>query len=393
MDVDIQIAPGITILFGPSGAGKSTLLDCIAGLLKPQEARITLGGRVLQDSASQVFLRAQERRIAYLFQSPALFPHMTVEENAGFALRDVRDARQKASGSLFKFGVAHLAGRKPGEISGGEAQRVALARALAPSPCAVLLDEPLKGLQAELKSSILDDLRLWNRSKPVPILYVTHQRDEVDALGERAITIDRGRVVSEGIPHAVLAAPRTKRLARAAGFENHLKAIVQELREANGVMRVRLTGSDCELELPLGYTAVGDRINVAIRAGDILLATQKPAGLSARNILEGAVESFEVRGATVVCRVNVGAIFLVHVTPGALRTLQQRHLLVAGDQDPFLPAGLTNKPGADCHPGSGVSPAAAAGEATLGRNRVEECCSVWGSQTGHVVPTRCHRER
>jgi len=324
MDVDIQIAPGITILFGPSGAGKSTLLDCIAGLLKPQEARITLGGRVLQDSASHVFLRAQERRIAYLFQSPALFPHMTVEENAGFALRDVRDVRQKASGSylLKAFGVAHLAGRKPGEISGGEAQRVALARALAPSPCAVLLDEPLKGLEAELKSSILDDLRLWNRSKPVPILYVTHQRDEVDALGERAITIDRGRVVSEGIPHAVLDAPRTKRLARAAGFENHLKAIVQELREADGVMRARLTGSDCELELPLGYTAVGDRINVAIRAGDILLATQKPAGLSARNILEGAVESFEVRGATVVCRVNAGTIFLVHVTPGALRTLQ-----------------------------------------------------------------------
>jgi len=324
MDVDIQIAPGITILFGPSGAGKSTLLDCIAGLLKPQEARITLGGRVLQDSASHVFLRAQERRIAYLFQSPALFPHMTVEENAGFALRDVRDVRQKASGSylLKAFGVAHLAGRKPGEISGGEAQRVALARALAPSPCAVLLDEPLKGLEAELKSSILDDLRLWNRSKPVPILYVTHQRDEVDALGERAVTIDRGRVVSEGIPHAVLDAPRTKRLARAAGFENHLKAIVQELREADGVMRARLTGSDCELELPLGYTAVGDRINVAIRAGDILLATQKPAGLSARNILEGAVESFEVRGATVVCRVNAGTIFLVHVTPGALRTLQ-----------------------------------------------------------------------
>lgn len=324
MDVNIQIVPGVTILFGPSGAGKSTLLDCIAGLLKPQEARITLSGRVLQDSASQVFLRPQERRIAYLFQSPALFPHMTVEENAGFALRDVPDVRQKANGPylLEAFGVAHLAGRKPSQISGGEAQRVALARALAPSPCAVLLDEPLKGLQAELKSSILDDLRAWNRSKPVPILYVTHQRDEVDALGERAITIDRGRVVSEGIPHAVLDAPRTKRLARAAGFENHLKAIVQELREADGVMRVRLAGSDCELELPLGYTAVGDRIDVAIRAGDILLAAQKPAGLSARNILEGAVESFEVRGATVVCRVNAGAIFLVHVTPGALRALE-----------------------------------------------------------------------
>jgi molybdate transport system ATP-binding protein len=224
------------------------------------------------------------------------------------------------------FRVAHLARRKPGEISGGEAQRVALARALAPSPRAVLLDEPLKGLDAELKSSIVDDLRAWNRVNRLPILYVTHQRDEVDALGERVIALDRGRVVSEGAPFAVLDAPRSRRLAHAAGFENCLTALVQELRETDGVMRARLTGSDAELELPLGYAAVGDCVHVAIRAGDILLATQLPSGLSARNVLEGTIDSVEVRGATVVCRVNAGAMFLVHVTPGALRGLE----IVAG---------------------------------------------------------------
>src|SRR5438094_646651 len=111
-----------------------------------------------------------------------------------------------------------------------------------PSPRAVLLDEPLKGLDTELRSSIVDDLRAWNRANRLPILYVTHQRDEVNALGERVIAIDRGRVVSEGIPHAVLDAPRTKRLAHAAGFENYLTAAVLELREADGVMRAGLTG-------------------------------------------------------------------------------------------------------------------------------------------------------
>jgi molybdate transport system ATP-binding protein len=220
------------------------------------------------------------------------------------------------------FRVAHLARRKPGEISGGEAQRVALARALAPSPEAVLLDEPLKGLDAELKSSIVDDLRAWNRANPLPIVYVTHQRDEVDALGERVIALDRGRVVSEGIPHAVLDSPRTKRLAHAAGFENYLSAIVQELRETDGVMRARLAGSDAELELPLGYAAAGDRLRVAIRAGDILLATQRPTGLSARNVLEGTIDSVETGGGTVVCRVQAGALFIVHVTRGALRSLE-----------------------------------------------------------------------
>ena len=324
VEVNFQIAPGITILFGPSGAGKSTLLDCVAGLLKPREGRITLGEKVLQDSATGIFLPPKERHLAYLFQSPALFPHMTVEENTGFGLAHSPAAERKAAVQqlLEAFRVSHLAHRKGNEISGGEAQRVALARALAPAPRAVLLDEPLRGLDAELKSSLVDDLRAWNRANQLPILYVTHQRDEVDALGERAIAIDRGRIVSEGIPHAVLDAPRTKRLARAAGFENHLKAVVQELREADGVMRARLDGSQTELELPLGYAAVGDHVNVAIRAGDIMLAAQKPAGLSARNILAGIVESVEARGATVACCVNAGAMFRVHLTPGAVRALE-----------------------------------------------------------------------
>ncbi len=324
LDVDFNIGPGITILFGPSGAGKSTLLDCIAGLLKPPEARVTLGEKVLQDSTNGNFLSPQKRDIAYLFQSPTLFPHLTVEENTGFGLANAGMEERKAVVYylLEVFRVAHLARRRPGEISGGEAQRVALARALAPSPRAVLLDEPLKGLDAELKSSIVDDLRAWNRANRLPILYVTHQRDEVDALGERVIALDRGRVVSEGVPHTVLDAPRTKRLAHAVGFENYLAAAVLELREADGVMRVRVTGSVAELELPLGYAAVGDRVRVAIRAGDILLATQRPVGLSARNVMEGKIDSVEVRGATVVCRVDAGTMFLVHVTPGALRALE-----------------------------------------------------------------------
>jgi len=323
LDVDLEIVQGITILFGPSGAGKSTLLDCIAGLLKPREGRVALGQTTFQDSATGIYLPPQERRIAYLFQAPTLFPHMTVEQNAGYGLVHTEEAERKAAiyYLLEIFRVAHLAKRRPREISGGEAQRVALARALAPSPRAVMLDEPLKGLDAELKASIVDDLRAWNRSNRVPILYVTHQRDEVDALGERVIALDRGRVVSEGVPHTVLDAPRTKRLARAAGFENYLAATVQELREADGVMRARLAGSDTEMELPLGYANVGDCVHVAIRAGDILLATQQPVGLSAGNVLEGKIDSVEVRGATAVCRVDAGAKFLVHVTPGALRAL------------------------------------------------------------------------
>jgi len=321
---DFRIDPGITILFGPSGAGKSTLLDCIAGLLKPSSARIVLNGQMLHDSATNTFVPPQHRHLAYLFQEPALFPHLTVEQNVAFGLQDLdpADRANRAQDLLAAFRVGRLATRRPAEISGGEAQRVALARALATSPRAALLDEPLKGLDAALKSAIVDDLRGWNKARQLPILYVTHQRDEVDALGERVIAIDRGQIVAEGAPHAVLDAPRKKRLAYAAGFENHLSAVVQDIRETDGVMRVRLAGSETELEVPLSYSTVGNRVHIAIRAGDILLATRRPEGLSARNVLEGTIASLETGGTTVVSRVNAGAIFLVHVTPGAARSLE-----------------------------------------------------------------------
>jgi molybdate transport system ATP-binding protein len=219
------------------------------------------------------------------------------------------------------FRVEKLRERKPGEISGGEKQRVALARSLVTLPRVLLLDEPRTGLDAELKASIVDDLRAWNAAHEIPILYVTHSREEVDALGERVIALDHGRVVSEGTPREVLDAPRRKRLAQAAGFENLLSGTVMDLREADGVMRVRLANSACEIEVPLGYAAPGDSVRVAIRAGDILLATEHPKRLSARNVLEGKIASLERRGTLVAARVDCGVAFTVHVTPGAERTL------------------------------------------------------------------------
>jgi molybdate transport system ATP-binding protein len=324
LDVAIEVSPGITILFGPSGAGKSTLLDCIAGLLRPNEGSITCGGEVLFDSRRGINLPPQKRQTAYVFQSLALFPHMSVEENVVYGLASLAKDQQlaRATAILEAFRVEKLRKRKPGEISGGERQRVALARSLVTMPRVLLLDEPLTGLDAELKASIVDDLRAWNTAQKIPILYVTHTRDEVDALGERVIALEHGRVVSEGTPHEVLDAPKRKRLAQAASFENLLAATVVDLRESDGVMRVRLGDSTCEIEVPLGYAAPGDRVRLAIRAGDILLATEIPSHLSARNVLDGKIVSLEQRGTMVIARVDCGAIFTVHVTPGAARVLE-----------------------------------------------------------------------
>ncbi len=319
----MDIPAGITILFGPSGAGKSTVLDCIAGLERPDAGRIAAGEEVLFDSETGVNRSPQSRHIAYVFQTLALFPHMTAEENVAYGLDgfplDERSTR--VAEILSTFRIEKLRARKPAEISGGERQRIALARSLVTQPRVLLLDEPLTGLDARLKTAIVDDLRAWNAAWRIPIVYVTHSREEVDALGERVIAMDHGCVVSEGTPMEVLDAPRRKRLAQSAGFENLLSGNVVDLREADGVMRVRLGESACEIEVPLGYAAAGDRVRVAIRAGDILLATTKPENLSARNILEGRIVTMETRGTLVRARVDCGGDFVVHLTPGAARAL------------------------------------------------------------------------
>jgi molybdate transport system ATP-binding protein len=324
LDVSIEVSPGITILFGPSGAGKSTLLDSVAGLARPDEGRIVAGAEVLFDSAGGIHVPAQKRRTAYVFQTLALFPHLSAEENVSYGLMDLREEeRQERVEAILKaFRVEKLRKQRPGEISGGEKQRIALARSLVTEPRVLLLDEPLTGLDAELKAAIVDDLRAWNAAKGIPILYVTHSREEVDALGERVIALDNGRVASAGAPMDVLDAPRRKKLAQAAGFENLLTATVLDLREADGVMRVRLGESACEIEVPLGYAAAGNHVQVAVRAGDILLATERPHGLSARNVMEGRIVSLEQRGTMAIARVDCGVAFVVHVTPGAVRALE-----------------------------------------------------------------------
>jgi molybdate transport system ATP-binding protein len=324
LDISIEVSPGITILFGASGAGKSTLLDCVAGLTRPDEGQIAIGTDVLFDSAHGINVPAPKRRTAYVFQTLALFPHLSAEENVAYGLTHLREEerRERVEAILKAFRVEKLRKQRPGEISGGERQRIALARSLVTEPRVLLLDEPLTGLDTELKAAIVDDLRAWNAAKGIPILYVTHSREEVDALGERVIALDNGRVVSAGAPMEVLNAPRRKRLAQAAGFENLLSASVLDLREADGVMRVRLGESACEIEVPLGYAAAGSRVQVAVRAGDILLATERPHGLSARNVVEGRIVSLEQRGTMVIARVDCGVTLVVHITPGAARALE-----------------------------------------------------------------------
>ena len=319
LDVDFSVLPGITILFGPSGAGKTTLLDCVAGLLSPDAGQIVLADRVLFDSVTQINIRAAERGIGYVFQDLGLFPHMTVEQNVQYGLARIdRAERQRRTSSILEaFHIDSRANRHPAQLSGGERQRVALARSLVTDPSLLLLDEPLSALDASIKARIIDDLREWNRSHRIPILYVTHTREEVFALGERILVLQYGKVLAAGIPQEVLQSPRHETVAQLAGFENIFDAEAVSSDEKLGTMTCRLCDHDVSLEVPLAHFEPGAKMRIGVRAGDILLAGEEPRFLSARNVLSGRIVTLVQHDYLLKAVVDCGVLLHVHLTLGA----------------------------------------------------------------------------
>ncbi len=356
---EFTLNAGITILLGASGAGKTTLLDALAGLAQPDSGRIVCAGRTLLDRDQKIDLPPQKRHCGYLFQTLALFPHLTARQNVEYGLSALSktDRREKSSAILESFRIADLADRKPSRISGGERQRVALARALVTDPEYLLLDEPLTALDAATKSRIVDDLRAWNQSHGIPILYVTHDRSEAYALGEQVMVLEAGKVIAEGTPHEVLDTPRRETIAQLAGFENVFDATVQALHDHDGTMTCRLLppqssrsqaalekffvesgigGSglprskapapQVTLEVSLVRVEGGEQLRVGVRAGDILISLERPSGLSARNLIAAQILSIRREGVTAIIETAAAedhAIrFTVHLTPRAVESLQ-----------------------------------------------------------------------
>jgi molybdate transport system ATP-binding protein len=213
-DISIALAfeakKGTTVLFGPSGSGKSTTLAAIAGLVKPAEGLIRLGDETWLDSKKGHSLAVHKRRVAFVFQSQALFPHMTAIANVTYGMdralsQEERDRR--ANKLLEQWRVLHVADRKPRTFSGGEAQRVALARAFATSPRVILMDEPFSALDEDLRQTLMRDVKEFIRELGVPALFVTHSKMEAEALGDRVIVLERGKIVREGEVRATLATP------------------------------------------------------------------------------------------------------------------------------------------------------------------------------------------
>lgn len=197
IDVQLAFSQGILVLFGPSGAGKTTILNCLAGLQKPDSGRISLDDKVFFSSNDAIDIPARSRRIGYVFQDYALFPHMTVKDNAlyGIPSRCKKDKGYRLSvlDVMDMLKITHLQERYPGQLSGGEKQRVALARALMVEPELLLLDEPLSALDYSTRRNLQAELKQLQRIWRIPFVLVTHSRKEMHALADEVLFLDRGR--------------------------------------------------------------------------------------------------------------------------------------------------------------------------------------------------------
>jgi len=208
LEVSLDFGPGLSVLFGPSGSGKTTILSAIAGLLRPDAGRVTLAGDTLFDASARVDLPPNQRRVALVFQSLALFPHLDGLGNVVYGVppnANKAERVQRAQGWLTRMRVAHLAHRHPSSFSGGEAQRVALARALASEPRALLLDEPFSALDQALANELSAELVEHVDALSLPVVLVTHDRTLARALGREVTLLRAGRVERVGPARELLA--------------------------------------------------------------------------------------------------------------------------------------------------------------------------------------------
>ena len=228
LDVAWRAGDGVAVLFGPSGAGKTLTLHCLAGLVRPDRGRIVVNGTVFFDADAGIDVPPQRRRLGYVFQGYALFPHLTVQENVGFGLRDRPRAErlERVHKVMTRVGLDGLERRAPRELSGGQRQRVALGRALATDPDLLLLDEPLSALDAPLRRALRDDLRRILEASGVAAVLVTHDVTEAYRLGDRVIVYEAGRVIQSGPRAELLWQPASESVARIMGIRNILRGTV-----------------------------------------------------------------------------------------------------------------------------------------------------------------------
>ncbi len=317
--------PGVAALFGRSGCGKTTLINIIAGLLRADTGLVALDDEVLLDTACGTDVAAERRRIGYVFQDARLFPHLRVEANLRYAQRRAIGQRYvgfDAVADLLALGP--LLGRRTHQLSGGERQRIAIGRALLSQPRLILLDEPLASLDAARREEILPYLESLRDQLAVPMVYVSHQFDDVLRLATHLVLIDGGTTVAEGGLGEMSLRPELRRIIGADAVGAIVDGDVRGTDAASGLTRVTIGRG--ELALPAAGLAAGAKMRVQILARDVIVATEQPHHLSVRNVLPGYIAGVTSDAADAdLIAIDIGGTqILARVTTAATRELGLR---------------------------------------------------------------------
>lgn len=300
-DFSLSVQRGEFLTFlGPSGCGKTTVLRMIAVLEQAQTGKIILDGQDITD------VPTAQRRVGMVFQSYALFPNMTVEENVGFGLRVAgvpgAQYRKRVAEMLDRVELSHLASRYPWQLSGGQQQRVALARALANEPRVLLLDEPLSALDAKIREALRESLRSLQRSLGLTTIFVTHDQEEALSLSDRVVVMQAGRIEQVGTPASIYNRPGSPFVATFVGTINRLSAHVHDA--ANG--RLLLGDQPLRTSYSLQGRSKDSHCELGIRPEALRWSNDAGTAPSGENILTGCVQDLMFQGPVVRMRVDLG---------------------------------------------------------------------------------------
>jgi molybdate transport system ATP-binding protein len=313
----------VVALFGPSGCGKSTAINLIAGLLEPDRGRVNIAGQVLFDSAMAIRLHAEQRRIGYVFQDARLFPHLTIKHNLQYGLqRAPRDDRRIKFESIVELlGVGALLQRRPHQLSGGEKQRVAIGRALLSQPRLLLLDEPLASLDIARRDEVLPYLERLRDFLRIPMVYVSHQFEEVLRLATHVVLMDRGQSLAEGDLPTISRHPSLRALLGEEAIGAVVETRVDSLDPTTGLAQVTIGGTQVQVDSE-GFES-GQAVRLQLLARDLILALEPPRGLSVRNVVHAVVTrlTHDEHHATLVELDAGGVTLLSRITTSAAEQL------------------------------------------------------------------------
>ncbi len=313
---DLALGARVTGLFGSSGSGKTTLLNCIAGLTNPDTGIVCVGDVEFFDSTKRINVACRNRQIGYVFQEGLLFDHMTVRQNLTFSKHERSGPKIEQVVDVLE--LSHLLDRSARNLSGGETRRVAIGRALLSAPRLLLLDEPLTGLDRRMSGKTLSYISSVLDAFDMQTIYVSHSISDIVYLCDEVIMVDRGEVVGQGTPAELLGAMVSADRDPLPTLKNIFPLTIRKLPGSDSTVSGKL--GDQTLVIA-GNAPEGD-VTAMVYARDVILANQKPMGVSARNVLSGRIERIESDDIRCVLTVDVGVPWMVEITRSAQDELQ-----------------------------------------------------------------------